>query len=131
MHTCTCTHHTHTRTCTHPHTPIHTHPSTPTHPPHTHTGKAQRLKEAKEEAAREIEDYRKQRELQFQEQQAKYAGSKDDFAQKMKADTDKKLAQISIRVDKQKGEVIDSLLELVYDIQPELHKNVHIQKKLK
>ena len=105
---------------------LHTHAQT-----NTHLGKAHRLKEAKEEAAREIEDYRKQRESQFQEQQAKYAGSKDDFAQKMKVDTDKKLAQISIRVDEQKGEVIDSLLELVYDIQPELHKNVHIQKKLK
>lgn len=91
-------------------------------------GKAQRLKEAKEEAAREIEDYRKQRESQFQEQQKKYAGSKDDFMQKVQTETQKNLKQIESDVEKNKEKVIERLLEMVYDIKPELHINVKVNK---
>ena len=87
------------------------------------TGKNQRLKEAKEEAAREIEDYRKHREHQFQEEQKKFHGSKDDFQQKMKKETDVKLKTIENEVSEHKEEVILQLLKLVYDIKPELHIN--------
>lgn len=88
-----------------------------------HTGKNQRLKEAKEEAAREIEDYRKLREQQFQEEQKKFHGSKDDFQQKMKEETGIKLQTIESEVSEHKEEVIQQLLKLVYDIKPELHIN--------
>ena len=88
-----------------------------------YTGKNQRLKEAKEEAAKEIEDYRKQRETQFQDEQKKFKGSKDDFQQKMKIETDEKLATIEDEVRDHKEQVIHRLLELVYDIKPELHIN--------
>ena len=88
--------------------------------------KAYRLKEAKEDAAKEIEDYKKQRETQFQAQQTKYTDSKDDFAQKMKVDTDKKLTEIEIGVRQNKEKVIEQLLELVYDIQPKLHRNMKL-----
>ena len=109
--------HTHTPTCTHTH--AHTHA-------HMHTGKAHRLKEAKEDAAKEIEDYKKQRETQFQAQQTKYTDSKDDFAQKMKRDTDEKLREIEKGVSRNKEKVIEQLLELVYDIQPKLHRNIKL-----
>ena len=88
-----------------------------------HTGKNQRLKEAKEEAAREIEDYRKQRDSQFQEEQKKFHGSKDDFQQKMKEETEEKLITIQQEVHDHKEQVIERLLSLVYDIKPELHIN--------
>ena len=87
------------------------------------TGKNQRLKEAKEEAAKEIEDYRKQRDQQFQEEQKKFHGSKDDFQQKMKVETDQKMVQIQQEVHDHKEEVISRLLNMVYDIKPELHIN--------
>lgn len=86
-------------------------------------GKAQRLKEAKEEAAKEIEDYRKERESHFQEQQNKFKGSKDDFTTKISAESDQKLQDIEKDVQANKEKVISRLLELVYDIQPELHRN--------
>ena len=86
-------------------------------------GKTQRLKEAKEEASREIELYRKEREVKFQEQQTKFAGSKDDFAQKMQEETQKNLVQINNEVERNKEQVIQRLLELIYDIKPEIHQN--------
>ena len=92
-------------------------------PGHHSTGKNQRLKEAKEEAAREIEDYRKQRDHQFQDEQKKFHGSKDDSQLKMKGETEEKLKTIDQEVSDHKEEVIRQLLELVYDIKPELHIN--------
>ena len=85
------------------------------------------MKEAKEEAAKEIEEYRKQRELQFQEQQRKFVGSKDDFSQKMQEETQKKIQQIERQVEDNKEVVIQKLLILIHDIKPELHQNVRLQ----
>ena len=89
------------------------------------------MKEAKEEAAKEIEEYRKQREIQFQEKQQKYAGSKDDFAQKMQEETQGKIQEIEAQVNANKEAVIKRLLELVSDIKPELHQNIRLQQKEK
>ena len=91
-------------------------------------GKAHRLKEAKEEAAMEIEEYRTQREAQFQEQQKKFAGSKDDFTVQMREESDQKRLEIVSGVEQNKAVVIDRLLEMVYDIKPELHKNINTLK---
>lgn len=93
------------------------------------TEKAHRLKEAKEEASKEIDEYRKQREAQFQEKQHMYAGSKDDFAQKMQEETQKKIQQIELEVEANKEAVIKRLLELVSDIKPELHQNIRLQQQ--
>ena len=92
-------------------------------PPPPLPEKNQRLKEAKEEAGKEIEQYRRDRETQFQEKKKNYDGSKDDFKQRMEEEKNEKLAKIQLDIAGNKGMVIDSLLEKVYDIQPELHKN--------
>lgn len=81
------------------------------------------MKEAKEEAAKEIEEYRKQRESQFQEQQKKFAGSKDDFTQQIHEESQVKLSTIDVDVKENKEKVIERLLELVCDVQFELHIN--------
>ena len=44
----------------------------------------------------------------------------------MKIDTEKKLAEIEIGVRQNKEKVIEQLLELVYDIQPKLHRNIKL-----
>ena len=51
------------------------------------------------------------------------AGSKDDFAAKMKTETEQRLQTIDKEVAANKEKVIDRLLELIYDIKPEVHKN--------
>lgn len=51
------------------------------------------------------------------------AGSKDDFAAKMKVETENKLQAIHAEVAANKEKVIDRLLELIYDINPEVHQN--------
>ncbi|KAL5484704.1 hypothetical protein EMCRGX_G021244 [Ephydatia muelleri] len=91
--------------------------------------KAIRLKEAKEEAAKEIEAYKSQRESAFQEQLKKFGDSKDDFAQKMEEDKKKKLVKIDADVKQHKAQVIQQVLELVYNIQPQLHQNARFDVK--
>ena len=67
--------------------------------------------------------------MQFQEKQQTYAGSKDDFAQKMQEETQRKIRQIEKQVEENKEEVIKRLLELVNDIKPELHQNIRLQQQ--
>jgi len=85
--------------------------------------KARRLKQAKEEAQDEIEKYRQERERQFKEFENKHMGSKEDVAARIEADTRIKIDEMQKAVNLHKEAVIVKVLELVYDIKPELHKN--------
>lgn len=85
--------------------------------------KARRLKQAKEEAQDEIEKYRQEREKQFREFEAKHMGSKEDVAARIDADTRVKIEEMNNQVAAHKNQVMLKILDLVYDIKPELHKN--------
>ncbi|XP_011163619.1 V-type proton ATPase subunit G [Solenopsis invicta] len=89
--------------------------------------KARRLKQAKEEAQDEIEKYRQEREKQFRDFEAKHMGSKEDVAARIEADTRVKIEEMNQAVTVHKNPVMLKILELVYDIKPELHINYHIE----
>lgn len=105
-------------------------------------GKARRLKQAKEEAQDEIEKYRKERERQFREFEAKHMGSREGVAAKIDQDTKRRIEDMNRAVQIQKEavsrmwvwcnrikshdtilQVIVDVLNFVYDIRPEIHKN--------
>lgn len=88
--------------------------------------KARRLKQAKEEAQEEIEKYRQEREKQFREFEAKHMGSKEDVAARIDADTRVKIEEMNNQLSTHRNSVMLKVLELVYDIKPELHKNYHV-----
>ncbi|CAH1396523.1 V-type proton ATPase subunit G [Halyomorpha halys] len=85
--------------------------------------KARRLKQAKEEAQEEIERYKQDREKQFREFEAQHMGSREDVAARIDADTRQKIEEMNEAVNANKEAVIQRILELVYDIRPEMHKN--------
>ena len=89
--------------------------------------KAQRLKQAKKEAQEEIEKYRQERENQFREFEAKHMGSREDVAARIDEDTRVKIEEMNKQVYAHQGQVMAKILELVYDIKPELHKNYRIE----
>ncbi|XP_003394858.1 V-type proton ATPase subunit G [Bombus terrestris] len=89
--------------------------------------KARRLKQAKEEAQDEIEKYRQEREKQFREFEAKHMGSKEDVAARIEADTKVKTEEMNQTVSMHKDSVVHTILELVYNIKPELHKNYRLE----
>lgn len=50
-------------------------------------------------------------------------GSREGVAAKIDVDTQKKLQEMLQQLDTTKESVIAAILEYVYDIQPDLHKN--------
>ncbi|CAH2097974.1 unnamed protein product [Euphydryas editha] len=85
--------------------------------------KAKRLKQAKEEAQDEVEKYRQERERQFKEFEAKHMGTREGVAAKIDAETRVKIDEMNKMVQTQQEVVIKDILNLVYDIKPELHVN--------
>ncbi|CAH1640528.1 unnamed protein product [Spodoptera littoralis] len=88
--------------------------------------KAKRLKQAKEEAQDEVEKYRQERERQFKEFEAKHMGTREGVAAKIEAETKIKIEEMNKMVKAQQEAVIKDILNLVYDIKPELHTNYRI-----
>lgn len=68
-------------------------------------GKQRRLKQAKEEAQDEIEKYRKEREHQFREFEAKHMGSREDVASKIDVDTKRRIEEMNRAIQSQKEPV--------------------------
>ncbi|XP_045505327.1 V-type proton ATPase subunit G [Colias croceus] len=88
--------------------------------------KAKRLKQAKEEAQDEVEKYRQERERQFKEFEAKHMGTREGVAAKIEAETKVKIEEMNKMVITQQEVVIKDILQLVYDIKPELHQNYRL-----
>ena len=114
------------------------------------TGKARRLKQAKEEAQAEIETYRQEREKQFKEFESKvklivtrsncgnsnvflslcrfqHLGSRDDVAAKIDTDMRMKMEVINACMTKNKEEVILQIMKYIYEIKPAIHKNIRVE----
>ena len=85
--------------------------------------KNRRMKQAKDEAMVEIEKYKAEREAAYKEKEAKQLGSKEGIQAKIEEDTQVKIAAMTRSVEEGKGEVIASLIDLVCDIKPQVHKN--------
>ena len=83
-----------------------------------------RLKAAVEEARRDVDTYKKEREGLFQEQQLKSSGSRDDFCALIDRDTEEKLNNLKINVAKNRDKVIEMLIDKVFDIKAEVHENL-------
>ncbi|CAG9764652.1 unnamed protein product [Ceutorhynchus assimilis] len=88
--------------------------------------KVRRIKQARDEAQIEIEAYRRERERQFREYEAKHMGSKEDVAMKIDKDTEAYLKNMEKLVEDNKEKVIEDLISLCVDITPEAHPNYFV-----
>ncbi|CAG9134084.1 hypothetical protein JYU34_015515 [Plutella xylostella] len=88
--------------------------------------KARRLKQAKDEAQDEVEKYRQERERQFKEFEAKHMGTREGVAAKIDAETKVKIDEMNKLVQTQHKAVIKDIIDLVYDVKPELHVNYRV-----
>lgn len=84
--------------------------------------KSKRAKQAKEEAIAEIEAFKSECERKFQEKQKSEIGQ-EDFKNQINKETATKHETMQQQIEANKDKVIERMLELVYDIQPELHEN--------
>ncbi|XP_007444702.1 V-type proton ATPase subunit G 1 [Python bivittatus] len=88
--------------------------------------KNRRLKQAKEEAQAEIEQYRLQREKDFKAKEAAALGSHGISTTEVEQGTQEKMAILQDNFQKNREEVLNSLLNLVFDVKPEIHSNYRI-----
>ncbi|XP_038410982.1 V-type proton ATPase subunit G 1-like [Canis lupus familiaris] len=88
--------------------------------------KNRRLKQAKEEAQAEIEQYRLQREKEFKAKEAAALGSHGSCSTEVEKETQEKMTILQTYFQQNRDEVLDNLLAFVCDIQPEIHENYRI-----
>ncbi|XP_036915028.1 V-type proton ATPase subunit G 1 [Sturnira hondurensis] len=88
--------------------------------------KNRRLKQAKEEAQAEIEQYRLQREKEFKAKEAAALGSHGSCSTEVEKETQEKMTILQTYFRQNRDEVLDNLLTLVCNIQPEIHENYRI-----
>lgn len=86
--------------------------------------RVQRLKDARSEATREIEEYRRVKEDEFKAFEASHAGNISNVQVAVEKETDDKLQSISEVFETQKDRVLRKLLDRVVLIKPELHRNL-------
>uniref|UniRef100_A0A673TLY3 V-type proton ATPase subunit G n=1 Tax=Suricata suricatta TaxID=37032 RepID=A0A673TLY3_SURSU len=85
--------------------------------------KNRRLKQAKEEAQADIEQYRLQREKGFKAKEAAALGSHDTCSTEVEKETQEKMTILQTYFRQNRDEVLDNLLAFVCDIQPEIREN--------
>ncbi|XP_074858788.1 V-type proton ATPase subunit G 3 [Carettochelys insculpta] len=85
--------------------------------------KGKRLKQAKDEATAEIDHYRLQRETEFRHKQSNIMGSQGNLSTRIEEQTTEKIRDITSNFHKHMENVMKQLLNMVYDIKPEIHPN--------
>ncbi|XP_070307988.1 V-type proton ATPase subunit G 1 [Odocoileus virginianus] len=88
--------------------------------------KNRRLKQAKEEAQAEVEQYCLQREKELKAKEAAALGSQGSCITEVEDDTQEKMTILQTYFRQNRDEVLDNLLAFVCDIRPEIHENYRI-----
>jgi len=86
--------------------------------------RVQKLKDARTEAGKEIEEYKKTKEREFKAFEASHAGSTSNAQNAVDKETDVKLQEITESYNKNKESVVKKLLDRVVLVKPELHRNL-------
>ncbi|KAF5362038.1 hypothetical protein D9756_002467 [Leucocoprinus leucothites] len=86
--------------------------------------RVQRLKDARTEASKEIDEYKKTKEAEFKAFEASRAGTTSDAQATVDRETDVKLQEITDSYNENKDAVIKKLLDRVVLVKPEAHRNL-------
>ncbi|TEB36514.1 V-type ATPase [Coprinellus micaceus] len=84
----------------------------------------QKLKDARAEASKEIEAYKKAKEDEFKSFESSHAGTTSVAQTNIDRETEDKLTEITEAYNKNKDTVVKKLLDRVVLVQNELHRNL-------
>uniref|UniRef100_A0A8D2CMD3 V-type proton ATPase subunit G n=2 Tax=Sciuridae TaxID=55153 RepID=A0A8D2CMD3_SCIVU len=90
------------------------------------TRKARRLKQAKEEAQMEVEQYRREREQEFQSKQQAAMGSQGNLSAEVEQATRRQVQGMQSSQQRNRERVLAQLLGMVCDVRPQVHPNYRI-----
>ncbi|KAK4053377.1 hypothetical protein OIV83_001541 [Microbotryomycetes sp. JL201] len=83
----------------------------------------QRIKDARGEASKEIDQYKSQKDNEFEEFQQQHSGDSSNSQSTLDEQTQKQLQQIDSTFNQNRDAVVDSLLDRVIKVEPALHRN--------
>ncbi|KAG9312975.1 V-type ATPase [Chiua virens] len=86
--------------------------------------RVQRLKDARAEASKEIDEYRLAKDAEFRDFEASHVGNTTNAQAAVDKETDIKLQATTEAFEANKDQVIEKLLDRVVLIKPELHRNL-------
>ncbi|EHB03784.1 V-type proton ATPase subunit G 3 [Heterocephalus glaber] len=89
-------------------------------------GKRKRLKQAKEEAMAEIDQYRMEREKEFRLRESKIMGSQSNVSDEVEEQTRQKIQELNRSYNQCMESVTVQLLSMVCDMKPEIHVNYRV-----
>ncbi|BFZ60627.1 H(+)-transporting V1 sector ATPase subunit G [Saitoella coloradoensis] len=87
------------------------------------TYRTQRLKDARSEADKEIEEYKRKKESVFQEHESEHTGSNNKAEDEANKKLEQDLAEIKQQAEKGKGDVLKMLIDAVTSAKAEMHVN--------
>ncbi|ELR50187.1 V-type proton ATPase subunit G 2, partial [Bos mutus] len=90
------------------------------------TRKARRLKQAKEEAQMEVDQYRREREQEFQSKQQAAMGSQGNLSAEVEQATRRQVQGMQSSQQRNRERVLAQLLGMVCDVRPQVHPNYRI-----
>ncbi|KAL3897746.1 MAG: hypothetical protein SGCHY_003211 [Lobulomycetales sp.] len=88
----------------------------------------QRLKDARTEAAKDIEALKAAKNADFVAFESQYAGSSDSAVQKVDADTAVRLKENDATYSKHKPVVLEKLLKAIVAVEPKVHENIKYEQ---
>ncbi|KAG0338110.1 H(+)-transporting V1 sector ATPase subunit G [Podila humilis] len=88
--------------------------------------RTQRLKDARAEAAKDIEELKASKAEAFKGFEAEHAGSSDQTTQRVEVETEQKRVEIEAAFAKNREAVLQKLLETVFTVEPKIHRNARL-----
>jgi len=85
--------------------------------------RVKRLKDARAEAAKEIEELKAKKNAEFAEFEKTHSGSTDENAAKANLETEQKLREIETDYNNNKDKVVKQLVDSVLNVKPKIHGN--------
>ncbi|KAM3082640.1 hypothetical protein ACMFMF_002295 [Clarireedia jacksonii] len=86
--------------------------------------RTKRVKEARDEAKKEIDAYRKEKEDEFRKFEAEHTSGNKKAEEDASKDAENKLQEIKEAGKKGEGKVIEDLLKAVFDVKPVVPERV-------
>ncbi|KAI4842773.1 hypothetical protein E4T44_05761 [Aureobasidium sp. EXF-8845] len=88
------------------------------------TDRTKRVKDARSEAQKEIDEYRNKKEEEFKQFSTQHTSGNEQAEKDASKDTDEKLKEIKSIGDKEGSTVVDNLLRAVTDVKPQVPDRV-------
>ncbi|ETS62283.1 hypothetical protein PaG_03359 [Moesziomyces aphidis] len=93
------------------------------------TYRTQKLKDARNEASKEIEQLKANKEKEFADFQKQHEGSTNSSQTTVDKETEERLGELNKAFEANRDQVISKLLDRVVDVKTELHRNLQLQQK--